>query len=105
MASWSRHAILTEEEIAGGQNGISADSNETIANSAAMRRLVRETTFSVDNLIYPLFVCEGNGIKKPIDSMADCFHFSPDMLAAEIEEISKLKIPAVLLFGLPDKKG
>jgi porphobilinogen synthase len=69
-----------------------------------MRRLVRETTLSVDNFIYPLFVCDGNGIKRPINSMADCFHFSPDTLAKEIDELSALKIPAVLLFGLPDKK-
>lgn len=75
-----------------------------LRKNAAMRRLVRETILSADNLVYPLFVCEGTGIKKPIDSMADCFHFSPDMLAAEIDEISKLKIPAVLLFGLPSKK-
>jgi porphobilinogen synthase len=75
-----------------------------LRKNAAMRRLVRETTLSVDNLVYPLFVCEGNGVKRPIGSMTDCFHFSPDMLAAEINEISALKIPAVLLFGLPDKK-
>ena len=75
-----------------------------LRNSAAMRRLVRETSLSADNLVYPLFVCDGTGVKKPIDTMADCFHFSPDMLAAEINELSGLKIPAVLLFGLPDKK-
>ena len=75
-----------------------------LRNSAAMRRLVRETTLSVDNLVYPLFVCEGTGVKKPIGSMTDCFHFSADMLAHEIRDISELKIPAVLLFGLPDKK-
>jgi porphobilinogen synthase len=75
-----------------------------LRTNTAMRRLVRETTLSVDNFIYPLFVCEGSGIKRPIDSMADCFHFSPDTLAKEIDELSALKIPAVLLFGLPDKK-
>jgi porphobilinogen synthase len=75
-----------------------------LRTNAAMRRLVRETTVSVDNLVYPLFVCEGTGVKEPIDSMADCFHFSPDMLAAEINELSTLKIPAVILFGLPAQK-
>ena len=75
-----------------------------LRNSATMRRLVRETRLSVDNLVYPLFVCDGTGVKKPIETMAGCFHFSPDMLAAEINELSELKIPAVLLFGLPDKK-
>jgi porphobilinogen synthase len=75
-----------------------------LRKNAATRRLVRETTLSVDNLIYPLFVCEGFGIKKPIISMTNCFHFSSDMLAAEIEELANLKIPAVILFGLPNKK-
>lgn len=75
-----------------------------LRKNPAMRRLVRETMLSVDNFVYPLFVCEGSGIKRPIGSLADCFHFSPNMLTEEIEEISVLKIPAVLLFGLPDKK-
>jgi len=69
-----------------------------------MRRLVRKTTLSVDDLVYPLFVREGSGIKEPIKSMADCFHFSPDTIAAEAVEAASLGIPAVLLFGLPDKK-
>jgi porphobilinogen synthase len=75
-----------------------------LRRSEAMRRLVRETTLSADNLVYPLFVREGKGIKKPIKSMADCFHFSPDTIAAEAEEVAGLGIPAVLLFGLPGKK-
>jgi porphobilinogen synthase len=58
----------------------------------------------VDNLVYPLFVCEGENKKEPIKSMADCFHFSPDTIAAEAAEVAALGIPAVLLFGLPDKK-
>ncbi len=70
----------------------------------SMRRLVRETTVAVDNLVYPLFVRKGRGLKEPIESMADCFHFSPDMVVKEAEDVAKLGIPAVLLFGLPDKK-
>jgi porphobilinogen synthase len=69
-----------------------------------MRRLVRETAVSVDNLVYPLFVRKGNRLKEPIESMADCFHFSPDTIVKEAEEVAKLGIPAILLFGLPDKK-
>jgi porphobilinogen synthase len=69
-----------------------------------MRRLVRETAVTVDNLVYPLFVRKGNRLKEPIESMADCFHFSPDTIVKEAEEVAKLGIPAVLLFGLPDKK-
>jgi porphobilinogen synthase len=69
-----------------------------------MRRLVRETTLSVNDLVYPLFVREGEGLKKPIKSMTGCFHFSPDTVAAEAAEVASLRIPAVLLFGLPGKK-
>jgi porphobilinogen synthase len=69
-----------------------------------MRRLVRETSLSVDDLVYPLFIREGEGLKEPIKSMTDCFHFSPDTVAAEAAEVASLGIPAVLLFGLPGKK-
>ena len=70
----------------------------------AMRRLVRETVLSVNDFVYPLFVREGKGLKEPIKSMTDCFHFSPDTIADEAAEIAALGIPAVLLFGLPSKK-
>ncbi|MBN1392029.1 MAG: porphobilinogen synthase [Sedimentisphaerales bacterium] len=75
-----------------------------LRSSAAMRRLVRETSLSIDNLIYPLFVREGEGLKELIKSMTGCFHFSPDTIAAEAAEVAALGIPAVLLFGLPAKK-
>jgi porphobilinogen synthase len=75
-----------------------------LRSSASMRRLVRETTLSVDNLVYPLFVREGENLKEPIKSMTGCFHFSPDTIAAEAAEVAALGIPAVLLFGLPNKK-
>lgn len=70
----------------------------------SMRRLVRETSLSVDDLVYPLFVRAGEGIKEPIKSMSDCFHFSPDMIGDEAAEVASLGIPAVLLFGLPESK-
>ncbi len=75
-----------------------------LRSSDAMRRLVRETSLSVDDFVYPLFVREGEGLKEPIKSMAGCFHFSPDTVAAEAAEVASLRIPAVLLFGLPGKK-
>jgi porphobilinogen synthase len=75
-----------------------------LRRSETMRRLVRETTLSVDDLVYPLFVREGKNLKKPISSMTGGFHFSPDIIAAEAAEVAKLGIPAVLLFGLPGKK-
>ncbi len=75
-----------------------------LRSGPAMRRLVRETKVGVDDLIYPLFVREGKGIKEPIKSMTGCYHFSPDTIAAEAAEVAALGIPAVLLFGLPGRK-
>ncbi|NTW05883.1 MAG: porphobilinogen synthase [Peptococcaceae bacterium] len=69
-----------------------------------IRRLVRENRLSVDDLVYPLFVTYGNNIKKPITSMPGVYNFSLDLLLAEISQIIELKIPAVLLFGIPEKK-
>ncbi len=69
-----------------------------------MRRLVRQTTLTVDDLVYPLFIRQGRGVKDPIPSMAGCFHLSPDRVAEEANEIARLGIPAVLLFGLPEHK-
>lgn len=75
-----------------------------LRSGPAMRRLVRQTSLSVDDFVYPLFVREGRGLKQPIKSMTDCFHCSPDTIAAEAADVASLGIPAVLLFGLPDKK-
>jgi porphobilinogen synthase len=72
--------------------------------SENMRRLVRETLVSADDLIYPLFVRKGHGLREAIGSMRGCYHFSPDTAAAEAAEAAGLGIPAVLLFGLPEKK-
>jgi len=66
--------------------------------------MVRETGVSVKDLICPLFVKHGKGIKDPIPSMPGQFHFSRDTVVKEVEEIRSLGIPAILLFGLPEKK-
>src|SRR3954452_8860034 len=70
----------------------------------SLRRLVRETTLSADNFIYPLFVAPGKGVRREISSLPDQFYFSADELPREAEAIAKLGIPAVILFGLPQKK-
>ncbi|MEK7353876.1 MAG: porphobilinogen synthase, partial [Chloroflexota bacterium] len=75
-----------------------------LRRTESLRALVRETRLEVSDLIYPMFVVEGKGIKEPISSMPGVFRYSPDRLAAEIKEISSLKIPAVLLFGIPKDK-
>lgn len=69
-----------------------------------LRRMVRETTLSVDNLIYPLFVTFGKGVKDEIGSMPSSYRFSIDMLLKEVKEVKSLGIPAVILFGIPEKK-
>jgi len=68
------------------------------------RKLIRETRLSVDNLIFPLFATVGKGVKKPIGSMPGHFQLSVDLLVKEVQECRALGIPAVLLFGIPDKK-
>jgi porphobilinogen synthase len=75
-----------------------------LRTSPTMRRMVRETTVRVDDLVYPLFVRAGRNTKTPIASMTDCFHLSPDLIADEAQEVADLGVPAVLLFGLPEKK-
>ncbi|MCX7711188.1 MAG: porphobilinogen synthase [Clostridia bacterium] len=72
--------------------------------SEGMRRLVRETSVSVSDLIYPLFIVEGRGIKREIPSMPGVFHLSMDYFLRELEEVQKAGIPGVLLFGVPDQK-
>lgn len=69
-----------------------------------IRRLVRETCLSVDDLIYPLFVTHGWGVRREIPSMPGNFQWSLDELGREIEEVARLGIPGVLLFGLPESK-
>jgi len=69
-----------------------------------LRSMVRETTLSVNDLIYPLFVTHGKGIKNRIEAMPGIFQLSIDLLIEEIKEVNDLGIPAVLLFGIPEKK-
>ena len=69
-----------------------------------IRKMVRETRLSVDNLIYPLFVRSGKSERVEISSMPGIYQYSIDTLSQELEEVQSLDIPAILLFGLPDKK-
>ncbi|MDP3013788.1 MAG: porphobilinogen synthase [Candidatus Subteraquimicrobiales bacterium] len=77
---------------------------QRLRQSENFRRLIRETKLSVDNLIYPLFVIWGEEIKKEISSMQGVYQFSVDQLTKEVKEVSDLGIPAVILFGIPEKK-
>jgi porphobilinogen synthase len=75
-----------------------------LRRTEALRRMVRETTLSVSNLMYPLFVCPGKGVRREIVSLPGQYHLSVDQLAAEADVLGKLGIPSVMLFGLPEKK-
>jgi porphobilinogen synthase len=75
-----------------------------LRRNETFRRMVRETRVSVDDLIMPLFVREGVGVKNPIGSMPGQFQWSVDTLAEECQDIEQLGIPAVILFGIPDHK-
>src|SRR4051794_9557243 len=75
-----------------------------LRGSETLRRMVRETRVTTDDLVYPLFVATGRGVKREIGSMPGNFHWSVDRLTEEVEEIAALGIPAVLLFGLPETK-
>lgn len=70
----------------------------------ALRRLVRENTVLLDDLIYPLFVTHGLDVKLQVPSMPEVYHFSIDTLCREAEEVRTLGIPAILLFGIPAVK-
>ena len=75
-----------------------------LRRTPALRRLVRETTLAPDNFVFPLFVCPVKNMRREIPSLPGQFHFSVDELAREAEEIARLGVPAVILFGLPEKK-
>lgn len=66
--------------------------------------MVRETHLSTDDLVYPLFVCEGKGVRDEISSMPGNYRCSIDNLVKEAQECRALGIPAIILFGIPDKK-
>ena len=72
--------------------------------SEGLRALVRETTVSVSDLIYPVFVIEGKDIKNPIPSMPGIYQYSIDRLDEELDRIREAGIKGVLLFGIPEHK-
>jgi len=75
-----------------------------LRHSEGLRRLIRETHLSVDHFVMPLFVVEGKGVRRPIASLPGHFHLSVDELVKEAMEVRHLGIPAILLFGVPDRK-
>ncbi|MDH3226408.1 MAG: porphobilinogen synthase [Thermoleophilia bacterium] len=72
--------------------------------TATLRRMVRETRLSADQLILPLFAVTGEGVQQPIDALPGHSRLSPDLIAARAERAFAAGVPAVLLFGLADEK-
>jgi len=70
----------------------------------ALRRMIRETALSVDDLILPLFAIDGKGVKNPIEAMPGNYQLSIDNLVKASQKAFDLGIPAIILFGIPDKK-
>jgi len=75
-----------------------------LRKTEAMRSLVRETHLRPEMLIYPLFVCPGEGVRRPISSMPGVFNLSVDEAVKEAAACAELGIGGVLLFGLPEAK-
>ena len=69
-----------------------------------LRRLVRETTLSIDDLIYPMFVVHGHNTATEISAMPGCYQYSVDRLVAAAKELATLGIPGTILFGIPASK-
>jgi porphobilinogen synthase len=75
-----------------------------LRRTARLRDMVRETRLTPENFVYPLFVCSGEGVRKEIGSMPGVFNLSVDEVVREADETHALGIPALILFGLPEKK-
>src|ERR1700704_3377455 len=75
-----------------------------LRQSEQLRSLVRETRLTPESFVYPLFVCPGEGVRKEVRSMPGVFNLSVDEAVKEARETHALGVPAVILFGLPEKK-
>ena len=75
-----------------------------LRRTAALRSMVRETRLTPEAFVYPLFVCPGEGVRKEVRSMPGVFNLSVDEAVKEAEEAHALGVPALILFGLPEKK-
>src|SRR5437870_1331235 len=76
-----------------------------LRQNESLRRLVRETRLTLENFIYPLFVCPGEGVRKEIGSMPGVFNLSIDEVLKEAREAKSLGLGGIILFGLPESKG
>ena len=75
-----------------------------LRRSEALRSLVRETRLTIENLIYPMFVCPGTKVRQEVSSMPGVYQQSVDQIVEEAREVESLGIPGIILFGLPETK-
>ncbi|HZW82493.1 MAG TPA: porphobilinogen synthase, partial [Candidatus Deferrimicrobium sp.] len=75
-----------------------------LRSGEVIRSMVRENRVTVSDLIYPFFICEGEGVRREVPSMPGVYNLSLDEFEAELAKVVELDIPAVLLFGIPDTK-
>src|ERR1700674_671230 len=75
-----------------------------LRRTGALRSMVCETRLTPENFVYPLFVCPGEGVRKEVRSMPGVFNLSVDETVKEAQEAHSLGVPALILFGLPEKK-
>ena len=75
-----------------------------LRRTETIRRMVRETRLSADNLVAPLFVCTGANVRREIAAMPGCYQLSPDLIVEEVRELVGVGVPGLILFGIPDHK-
>lgn len=80
------------------------DRGRRLRRNPAIRDMVRETTLSPNDFIYPIFVVEGENIKKEISSLEGCYHYSVDRLFEIVNELVDARVKGVIVFGIPDHK-
>jgi porphobilinogen synthase len=84
--------------------GFPANRLRRLRRDETLRTLVRETRLTPESLVYPLFICPGEGVRKEVRSMPGVFNLSVDEAVKEVREARSLGVLAVILFGLPEKK-
>ena len=75
-----------------------------LRRTAALREMVRETRLDPSNLIYPLFACPGEGVRREVKSMPGVFNLSVDELVKECEDARRAGVSSIIIFGLPERK-
>ncbi len=95
---------LLLEFFPGGSMAFPVTRLRRLRRTEQLRGLVRETRLTPEAFVYPMFVCPGEGVRKEVRSMPGVFNLSVDEAVKEAREVYSLGVPAVILFGLPDKK-